>query len=153
MSLNYEMKSNLNDAVVDEFLNSQTKEGTFKSYKTVMKQYLEFTKKTGQQLIDEKKADTTFQVENSMLNYRKHILSKGKSENYAVGSIMTIRGFYSYYRMQLMFRKNDSRKLTAKNRTTRFFIRQRRFSENGFSWKSQGTLCFACWQKCWIESK
>jgi hypothetical protein len=24
------MKSNLNDAVVDEFLNSQTKEGTFK---------------------------------------------------------------------------------------------------------------------------
>ena len=30
------MKSNLNDPVVDEFLNSQTKSGTFKSYKTVM---------------------------------------------------------------------------------------------------------------------
>jgi hypothetical protein len=30
MSLNYEMKSTLNDAVVDEFLNSQTKENTFK---------------------------------------------------------------------------------------------------------------------------
>jgi len=80
MSLNYEMKSNLNDKAVDEFLNSQTKEGTFKTYKTQMKQYLEFTGKTGQQLIDEKKADTTFQVENSMLAYRKHILSKGKSE-------------------------------------------------------------------------
>ncbi len=47
MSLNYEMKSNLNDKAVDEFLNSQTKEGTFKSYKTVMKQYLEFSKKSG----------------------------------------------------------------------------------------------------------
>lgn len=47
MSLSFEMKSNLNDKAVDEFLNSQTKEGTFKSYKTVMKQYLEYTGKTG----------------------------------------------------------------------------------------------------------
>ena len=118
MSLSFEMKSNLNDKAVDEFLNSQTKEGTFKSYKTVMKQYLEYSGKTGQQLLDEKKADTTFQVENSMLNYRKYILSKGKSENYAVGSIMTIRGFYAYYRMNLKFRKQESRKLSEKNRTT-----------------------------------
>ncbi len=126
--MSYDMKSNLNDPVVDEFLNSQTKAGTFKSYKTVMKQYLEYTQKTGQELLDIKKADTTFQVENSMLNYRKHILSllgkngKHKSENYAVGSIMTIRGFYSYYRMPLMFRKNDSRKLTAKSRTTTDYL-------------------------------
>jgi hypothetical protein len=59
--------------VVDEFLNSQTKEGTFKSYKTVLKQYLEYTQKTGQQLLDIKRNDKDFQVENSMLNYRKHI--------------------------------------------------------------------------------
>jgi hypothetical protein len=122
MSLNYEMKSNLNDKAVDEFLNSQTKEGTFKSYKTVMKQYLEFTGKTGQELLDIKKVDKDFQVENSMLNYRKHILSKGKSENYAVGSIMTIRGFYAYYRMPLMFRTQESRKLGEKNRTTQDFL-------------------------------
>jgi hypothetical protein len=122
MSLNYEMKSNLNDKAVDEFLNSQTKEGTFKSYKTVMKQYLQYTQKTGQQLLDIKRNDKDFQVENSMLNYRKYILSKGKSENYAVGSIMTIRGFYSYYRMPLMFRKNDSRKLTEKSRTTTDYL-------------------------------
>jgi hypothetical protein len=122
MSLNYEMKSNLNDKAVDEFLNSQTKEGTFKSYKTVMKQYLQYSQKTGQELLDIKKADTAFQVENSMLNYRKHILSKGKSENYAVGSIMTIRGFYAYYRMPLMFRKQESRKLGEKNRTTTDYL-------------------------------
>ena len=118
MSLNYEMKSNLNDKAVDEFLNSQTKEGTFKSYKTVMKQYLEYTGKTGQELLDTKTADKDFQVENSMLNYRKYILSKGKSENYAVGQVMTIRGFYAYYRKPLMFRKQESRKLGEKNRTT-----------------------------------
>lgn len=118
MSLNYEMKSNLNDKAVDEFLNSQTKLGTFKSYKTVMRQYLQYTGKTGQELLDIKKADKDFQVENSMMAYRKHILSRGKSANYAVGSIMTIRGFYSYYRMPLMFRKQESRKLGEKNRTT-----------------------------------
>ena len=122
MSLNYEMKSNLNDAVVDEFLNSQTKEGTFKSYKTVLKQYLEYTKKTGQELLDIKRQDKDFQVENSMLTYRKHILSKGKSENYAVGSIMTIRGFYSYYRLPLLFRRQESKKLGEKNRTTTDYL-------------------------------
>jgi site-specific recombinase XerD len=116
------MKSNLNDKAVDEFLNSQTKEGTFKSYKTVMKQYLEYTGKTGQELLDIKRQDKDFQVENSMLNYRKHILSKGKSENYAVGSIMTIRGFYSYYRMPLIFRRQESKKLREKNRTTTDYL-------------------------------
>jgi hypothetical protein len=88
--MSLEMKSNLNDKIVDEFLNSQTKEGTSKSYKTVMKQYLDFTGKTGQQILDNKRNDKDFEVENSMLAYRKHILSKGKSENYAVGSIMTL---------------------------------------------------------------
>jgi hypothetical protein len=87
-----------------------------------MKQYLQYTQKTGQELLDIKKADTTFQVENSMLNYRKHILSKGKSENYAVGSIMTIRGFYSYYRLPLQFRKQESKKLGEKNRTTQDYL-------------------------------
>src|SRR3972149_6038834 len=122
MNMSFEMKSNLNDAKVDEFLNSQTKIGTFKSYKTVLKQYLEYTGKTGQELLDIKKADTTFQVENSMLNYRKYILSKGKSANYAVGSVMTIRGFYAYYRLPLQFRKQESKKLGEKNRITTDYL-------------------------------
>jgi hypothetical protein len=116
------MKSNLNDKVVDEFLNSQTKQGTFKSYKTVMKQYLEFTGKTGQELLDIKRNDKDFAVENSMLAYRKYILSKGKSENYAVGCVMTVRGFYSYYRLPLMFRRQESKKLGEKNRTTQDYL-------------------------------
>ena len=116
------MKSNLKDKFVDEFLDSQTKSGTFKTYKTQMKQYLEFTAKTGQQLIDEKKSDKTFAVENSLLGYRKHLLNKGKSENYAVGSVMAIRSFYDYYRSPLLFRRNESRKLTEKSRTTTDYL-------------------------------
>lgn len=37
MGLDYEMKSNLNDRAVDEFLNSGTEEVTFESYKTGMR--------------------------------------------------------------------------------------------------------------------
>jgi hypothetical protein len=41
------MKSNLNDTLADEFLNAQTKEGTFSTYKCQLKQYLQWTGKTG----------------------------------------------------------------------------------------------------------
>jgi hypothetical protein len=120
--LSFEMKSNLNDKIIDDFLNAQTKLGTFKTYKTQMKLYLEYTGKTGQQLIDEKHNDTNFQVETSIFGFRKWLLQKGKSENYATSTVGAIRGFYSYYRMPLMFRKQESRKLTEKNRTTTDYL-------------------------------
>jgi hypothetical protein len=56
--LNFEMfHSNLGDKAVDDFLNAQTKIGTFKAYKTQLKAYLEFTKRTGQELIEAKRND------------------------------------------------------------------------------------------------
>jgi flagellar biosynthesis/type III secretory pathway M-ring protein FliF/YscJ len=59
------------------------KKSTFFTYKSRMKLYLEFAKKTGQELLGIKKSDTTFQVENSLFAYRKWLLQKGKSENYS----------------------------------------------------------------------
>jgi hypothetical protein len=41
------MKSDSGDKVIDDFLNAQTKSGTFKTYKTQMKVFLEFKKMTG----------------------------------------------------------------------------------------------------------
>lgn len=120
--MSFDMKSNLNDKIIDEFLNAQTKLGTFKTYKTQMKLYLEYTGKTGQQIIDEKRNDTNFQVETSIFGFRKWLLQKGKSENYATSTVGAVRGFYSYYRMPLMFRKQESRKLTEKNRTTTDYL-------------------------------
>ena len=121
MSLNI-MKSNLNDKAVDEFLNSQSKRGTFFTYKSAIKLYLEFAQKSGQELLDIKKADKDFQVENSLMQFRKWLLGKGKSEGYTVSSIGCVRGFYAYYRMPLMFRRNESKKLTEKNRSTQDFL-------------------------------
>lgn len=71
MSLNINMKSNLNDKAVDEFLNSQSKRGTFFTYKSAIKLYLEFAQKSGQELLEIKRADKDFQVENSLMQFRK----------------------------------------------------------------------------------
>lgn len=120
--MSFEMKSDLGDKIVDEFLNAQTKKGTFSTYKCQLKQYLQWTGKTGQELIDIKKADKDFQVENTFFAYRKYLLSQGKSENYATSSINAIRGFYSYFRVPLQFRKQESRKLTERNRTTTDYL-------------------------------
>jgi hypothetical protein len=120
MSLN--MKLNLGDKAVDEFLDSQTRKGTFFVYKSRMKLYLEFAKKTGQELLDIKRNDKDFQVENSLFAYGKWLLKRGKSENYATSSIGCIRGFYAYYRMHLQFRRQESKKLTEKNRSTTDYL-------------------------------
>lgn len=121
--MSFEMfHSNLGDKAIDDFLNAQTKIGTFKTYKTQMKQYLEWAKRTGQELIEAKRNDKDFQVENSLFAYRKYLLSQGKSEAYTVSSIMAIRGFYAYHRVPLMFRKQESRKLAEKNRKTADYL-------------------------------
>jgi len=114
--------SDLGDKAADDFLNSQTKIGTFKTYKTQLKQYLEWTKRTGQELIEAKRNDKNYEVENSLFAYRKHLLSLGKAETYAVGSLMAIRSFYAYHRVPLMFRKSESRKLTEKKRKTTDYL-------------------------------
>jgi hypothetical protein len=120
--LSFDMKSDSGDKVIDDFLNAQTKLGTFKTYKTQMKVFLEFKKMTGEEILNEKRNDKDFRVETSILEFRKWILQRGKSENYATSTIGAVRGFYSFYRMPLIFRKHESRKLTEKNRVTSDFL-------------------------------
>ena len=116
------MKSNLGDKAVDEFLDSQTKRGTFHTYKSHMKVYLEFSKISGEELLNIKRADKDFQVENSLFRYKKYLLNKGNSENHTVTSIMVVRSFYSYYRMPLQFRRQETKKLTESNRSTQDYL-------------------------------
>ena len=77
---------------------------------------------TGQQLLDEKKADTNFEVENKIVLFRKTILDKGLSECYATTAINCVRGFYAYYRTPLVFRKQESKRLNENLRTTTDYL-------------------------------
>ena len=108
----------IKDPVIKEFLSSLERKSTYNCYKTFLKLYLEWTKKTGQQLINEKKADKEATVEKSLLYFRKWILESGKSTNYASSTIGAVGGFYSYYRTPLQLRRSESKKLRQRERTT-----------------------------------
>lgn len=108
----------IKDPVIKEFLSSLERKSTYNCYKTFLKLYLEWSKKTGQQLIDEKKNDKDATVEKSLLYFRKWILESGKSTNYASSAVGAIGGFYSYNRTPLTFIRSESKKLRQRERTT-----------------------------------
>ncbi len=110
------------DKATEDFLNSQTRTKTYMCYITHMKHYLNFTQKTGDQLVDEKKADKDFQVENNVIQFRKWLIDQGKSENCAASCVGAIRGFYVYHRIPLVFRRQEAKKLSEKTRVTQDYL-------------------------------
>ncbi|MGD0071572.1 MAG: hypothetical protein ABSB71_08450 [Candidatus Bathyarchaeia archaeon] len=116
------LEAKMNDPVVEEFINSQSKRGTFFTYKSQMKLYLEFIKKTGAELLEIKRNDKDFQVEKSMLELRKWLLEKGKSQCYATSTIGCVRGFYGYYRAPLRLRRQELEILTESARKTADYL-------------------------------
>jgi hypothetical protein len=109
----------ITDPYIKEFLDSIERTTTKKCYKTFLKLYLDWSGKTGQQLIDEKKAhpDDGY-VEKSLLQFRKWITDSGKSSNYARSVMGAVGGFFHYYRVKLNFTTSESRRLLARERTT-----------------------------------
>ncbi|MGD0644113.1 MAG: hypothetical protein ABSA75_04340 [Candidatus Bathyarchaeia archaeon] len=135
----------MDDLEVNQFLDSIEKPSTKATYKTSMKFYLDFTGKSGKELLEIKKADKDFKVEESMMAFKKWILeekwkieaeSKPKttkrgtvrkepkpySSSFAVNAMMTARSFYAYYRMPLVFRKQEAKTLKQKTRTTQDYL-------------------------------
>jgi integrase len=112
----------MTDPVIDEFL-SQQKKGTALTYKTNLKLYMEYKKLTGQQLLDEKRSDKDFNVEKDVLSFRRWMTEKNScSTYYAVATVGAVRGFYSYYRIPLVFRKHEGKKLTERIRVTADYL-------------------------------
>jgi hypothetical protein len=112
----------ITDPVIKEFLDSIERPSTKNCYKTFLSRYLEWSSKTGQQLVEEKKAHPEDgKVEKSLLNFRKWILDSGKSTNYASSAMGAVGGFYHYNRVKLTFTKSESKRVRARERTTQDF--------------------------------
>jgi hypothetical protein len=112
----------MNDTAVNEFLNAQ-KPSTAHTYKRAMALYLEYTAKTGKELLEEKKADTAFKVEASMFPYKNWLINeKQLSTKTATEAVMTARSFYAFNRMPLIFRKNEANKLKEFHRKTTDYL-------------------------------
>src|SRR5208283_1424215 len=119
----------MNDPEVNAFLDSIVKYSTKSSYKTSMKFYLEFSGKTGKELLEIKKNDKEFAVENSLFDFKKWILETKKTmsgnnyrSHFAVACVMTARSFYDFYRMPLVFRKSEAKTIKQSSRTTSDYL-------------------------------
>jgi hypothetical protein len=112
----------MTDPVVDELL-SQRKKGTALTYKTNLKLYMEYKKLSGQQLLVEKRNDKDYNVEKDVLAFRRWMTEKNScSTYYAVATVGAVRGFHSYYRIPLVFRKQEGKKLTERIRVTQDYL-------------------------------
>lgn len=101
-----------NDKATQEWLNSQ-KASTKYSYGSNWRYFLEFTGMTGDQIIESRKTDKEFLWEKKVLEFKRWMSEKkGKAERTASTAGGMVRGFFSYHRLDLKFRRTESAKLT-----------------------------------------
>lgn len=114
------------DKATEEWLNS-LKKNTGWTYKTYWKYFLEFTGLTGDQILAKRKADKEYTLEKQTLAFRAWIIkNKGLSEYTARSATNAVRGFFSYYRCPLKFRRTESARLSEARRQSEDY----RFSVN-----------------------
>jgi len=77
-----------------------------------------FTQLEGSQILEDKKKDQVYSYEKKILEYHDWLIKKGFSETYAKSNVGAVRGFFSYYRMPLTFRRSESKQLSEANRKT-----------------------------------
>jgi hypothetical protein len=107
----------LTDNAVEDFLNS-LKKTTKATYTSMIKQFLDFTKMSGSEILENKRLDTSYTWEKKILEFRTYLIKKGYSEGYAISSCGAVRGFFSYHRLQLSFRHGEKKVLAEANRKT-----------------------------------
>lgn len=105
------------DKAIIEFLDAQ-KKTTRNTYQSYMIQYLEFAQKSGTELLEAKRQAKEGEIEKTIFTFRKWLLEKGYSENYAKSCIGCVRGFYAHNRTPLVFLKTEKVKLKEASRLT-----------------------------------
>jgi len=97
------------DKASEEWLNAQKKSTMF-TYKSYWQYFLEFTGLTGDQILESRKMDKEYVWEKRLLEF-KEWLGKKLSEKSAVAAAATVRGFFSFHRLPLQFRRSESQRL------------------------------------------
>lgn len=106
-----------NDKATHEWLNSVKKSRS--TYLTLWQYFLDFTGLTGDQILESRKADKEYAWEKKVLEFKQWVIDvKEKGEKSAVTASSVARGFFSYHRLPLKFRRSESAKLTEAKRKT-----------------------------------
>lgn len=106
-----------NDKASVEWLKSQ-KKATMYAYKYSWRFFLEFTGMTGDKILESRKVDKEYAWEKKTLEFKTWLIQKGLSEHSAVSATTAVRSFFSFYRLDLNFKRTEKAKLTEATRKT-----------------------------------
>lgn len=73
--------------------------------------FVEYAGLTGDQILESRKADKEYAWEKKVFDFKNWIINKGQSENSAKTAVAMARGFFSYHRLGLKFRRGESARL------------------------------------------
>jgi integrase len=119
------MVRKIDDPIANEWLDAQ-KPGTKTNYKGIWAKFSAFVKMSGSEILASRKEDKDALWEKQVLAFKTHLKDKGFADYTATTAAMAIRGFFSYYRMPLQFRKGETKRLREQTRKTEDY----RFSLN-----------------------
>lgn len=94
-------------------MNAQQK-STRKTYRYHWRRFLEFTGLTGNEILESRKRDLeqeSYEWEKKILQFKDWLIKKGKSEHTAKTGAAVVRGFFSFHRVALEFRRSESARL------------------------------------------
>lgn len=103
------------DESTKDWLNSQ-KKSTLRTYKTYWRYFVEFAGLTGDQILERRKADKEHTWEKKVIEFKQWLIDKGQSENSATTATSIIRGFFSFHRLELEFRRSEKMRLKEAKR-------------------------------------
>jgi integrase len=104
------------DKATETWLNAQ-KKSTMPVYKTYWGYFIEFMGLTGDKIIESRKTDKDYNWEKQVMDFKQWMINnKGQSDNSAKTASATVRGFFSFHRLPLQFRRSESAKLSEAKR-------------------------------------
>jgi len=100
-----------NDKATHEWLASMKKSSRY-TYQANWKRFIEFTGMTGDQILADRKKDNKYQWEKKTLKFKDWMINvKKHAEKTATTATGTVRGFFSFHRVSLEFRRPEAKRL------------------------------------------
>jgi integrase len=104
------------DLATTEWIKSLTG-STLKSYSTYWRDFLEFTELNGDQILQSKKVDMKYVWEQKILDFNTWLMKDRKGQRAlasgtARAAANAVRGFFTYHRQTLQFRRSEKTKLS-----------------------------------------
>ena len=110
----YEVKNEM-DKATDEWLNTLPA-GTQVTYRCLWNLFLKFVDLTGDEILASRKADKEYAWEKKVLAFKNWLIAEGAAETSSRTASSVVRGFFSFYRQPLKFRRTETTQLKKASR-------------------------------------